>query len=72
MDFKLEKYRLNPVLEPETSFEKFGTVNNVVFATGIIEAGDELFVYCGCADTVIGVVTTKTKKLLDYVLKYRS
>jgi predicted GH43/DUF377 family glycosyl hydrolase len=61
-----------PILEPETPFEKFGTVNNVVFATGIIEAGDELFVYYGCADTAIGVATTKTKKLLDYVLKYRS
>lgn len=61
----------HPILEPETVFEKFGTVNNVVFATGIVELDDELFVYYGAADTVIGVATVKTRQLLDYVLRYR-
>jgi len=51
-----------PILEPEAPFEKFGTVNNVVFATGIIEASDELLIYYGAADTVVGVATTKTKQ----------
>lgn len=32
---------------------------------------DELFVYYGAADTVIGVATIKTRQLLDYVLRYR-
>ena len=60
-----------PIMEPETSFEKFGTVNNVVFATGSVLLDDELFVYYGAADTVTCVATTKLKKLLDYVKKYR-
>lgn len=60
-----------PIMEPETAFEKFGTVDNVVFATGIVELDDELFIYYGAADTVIGVATTKTKELLNYVLKYK-
>jgi predicted GH43/DUF377 family glycosyl hydrolase len=60
-----------PIMEPETCFEKFGTVNNVVFATGHVLLDDELFVYYGAADTVTCVATTKLKKLLDYVKKYR-
>jgi predicted GH43/DUF377 family glycosyl hydrolase len=59
-----------PILEPETVFEKFGTVDNVVFVTGVIEVGNELFFYYGCADTVIGVATVKTQSLLNEVLKY--
>jgi beta-1,2-mannobiose phosphorylase / 1,2-beta-oligomannan phosphorylase len=61
----------HPILEPQTNFEKFGTVNNVVFATGIVEAGDELLIYYGAADTVVCVATANTKKLLDFVLNYR-
>lgn len=61
-----------PIMEPETPFEKFGTVNNVVFVTGVVEMGDELFLYYGGADTVTCVATTKTKELLDYVLRYRT
>jgi len=60
-----------PIMEPETNFEKFGTVNNVVFATGLVQLDDELFVYYGAADTVTCVATTKLKKLLDYVNRYR-
>jgi predicted GH43/DUF377 family glycosyl hydrolase len=60
-----------PIMEPETNYEKFGTVNNVVFATGVIQLDDELFIYYGAADTVTCVATTKLKSLLDYTLKYR-
>jgi predicted GH43/DUF377 family glycosyl hydrolase len=61
-----------PILEPETCFEKFGTVNNVVFATGCVLLDDELFVYYGAADTVTCVATVKLKKLLAYVNQYRT
>jgi predicted GH43/DUF377 family glycosyl hydrolase len=60
-----------PILEPETVFEKFGTVNNVVFATGCVLLDDELFVYYGAADTVTCVATVKLKKLLSFVNQYR-
>jgi predicted GH43/DUF377 family glycosyl hydrolase len=60
----------HPILEPETPFEKFGTVNNVVFPTGNVVLGDELFVYYGGADTVCCVATVPVKKLLDYVLRF--
>ena len=61
----------HPILEPETPLEKFGTVNNVVFPTGNVVLGDELFVYYGGADTVCCVATTPVRKLLDHVLKFR-
>lgn len=42
------------VLVPETTAERFGTVNNVVFPTGIDEVGKDAFeVYYGAADAKI-------------------
>ncbi|MFZ2656224.1 MAG: hypothetical protein WAX69_14935 [Victivallales bacterium] len=62
----------HPIMEPEAVYEKFGTVNNVVFATGIVQLGDELFIYYGAADTVICLATCNLKALLDYTMKYRN
>ncbi len=43
-----------PILVPETTAERFGTVNDVVFPTGIEPAGPEAFdVYYGAADAKI-------------------
>lgn len=61
----------DPVLAPEAPFEKFGTVNNVVFPTGNVVLGDELFVYYGAADTVCCVAVVRLKELLAHVLSYR-
>lgn len=60
------------IMEPETNFERYGTMNNVVFPTGNVVLGDDLFVYYGCADTVCGVATVPVQELLDYVLKFRT
>jgi predicted GH43/DUF377 family glycosyl hydrolase len=59
------------ILEPETPFEKFGTVNNVVFPTGNVVLGDELFIYYGAADTTICLATVQLNELLKYVLRFR-
>jgi beta-1,2-mannobiose phosphorylase / 1,2-beta-oligomannan phosphorylase len=43
-----------PLLVPETNAERFGTVDDVVFPTGIDEAGDGAFdIYYGAADAKI-------------------
>ena len=44
-----------PILVPETDFEKEGFVPNVVFPTGVIDRGDTLLVYYGAADTTCAV-----------------
>jgi predicted GH43/DUF377 family glycosyl hydrolase len=51
------EYRSNiPILEPYENYELFGYVPNVVFSCGAVLHG-KLFVFYGCADTVIGVAT---------------
>jgi len=53
-----------PILQPEMDYELRGQVNNVVFPCGAVVIGDELFVYYGGADSVIGVATMKLSELL--------
>jgi len=59
----------NPILEPETSYEKEGQVSNVVFPCGNVVLGSKLFVYYGGGDQVVGVATVTIDKLLK-VLKF--
>ena len=44
-----------PILEPELDWEINGHVPNVVFSCGQVVIEDEMYVYYGGADTVIGV-----------------
>ena len=59
-----------PILAPEAEYETKGDVDNVVFPTGVIVRGDELFVYYGTADKYCGLATIKLKEILDELLKY--
>ncbi len=59
-----------PILEPETPYELFGQVNNVVFPCGAVIIGEDLFVYYGGADSVIGVATMKVEDLLISLLTW--
>jgi len=59
-----------PILEPQTSYELNGQVNNVVFPCGAVVIGDELFVYYGGADSVIGVATIKLAMLLNSLITW--
>ncbi|TSC70070.1 MAG: glycosidase-like protein [Parcubacteria group bacterium Gr01-1014_46] len=56
------------LLQPVTSYEREGLVPNVTFPEGAVIVGDELYVYYGCADTVIGLATCKIEELLNYLL----
>lgn len=53
-----------PILEPEEEYEKSGQVPNVVFSCGAVIIENQLFVYYGGGDSVIGVATTELDKLL--------
>lgn len=59
-----------PILEPETPYERKGLVANVAFPCGNVVIGDTLFVYYGGADTVCAVATAPLKDLVDFVMSH--
>lgn len=59
------------ILQPVTSYERDGLVPNVTFPEGAVVVGEDLYVYYGCADTVIGLATCKLKELLDYIETFK-
>jgi predicted GH43/DUF377 family glycosyl hydrolase len=49
-----------PVLKPEMAYEKTGQyVAGTTFAEGLVYFDDRWFLYYGCADSLVGVVTTR-------------
>ena len=56
-----------PILEPETSYEREGVVNNVVFPCGHVVKGDELYLYYGAADKVLCGAKISISDLLSYL-----
>jgi len=55
------------VFAPEADYEQRGLVPNVVYTCGAIRRGDELWMYYGAADTVVGLATAKIADLLRFV-----
>jgi predicted GH43/DUF377 family glycosyl hydrolase len=53
-----------PILRPELDWEINGCVPNVVFSCGQVVIGDEIYVYYGGADTVIGVASVKMDEIV--------
>jgi len=54
-----------PLLEPQEVWEIRGDVPNVVFTCGAVIFHEQLYVYYGGADRVIGLATAPLKALLD-------
>ncbi len=55
-----------PIFWPEVLWELRGDVPNVVFNNGTVVVGDEVYVYYGGADHVVGLATSKLADLVDY------
>ncbi len=53
------------ILQPVTKYERDGLIPNVTFPSAAVVVGDELYVYYGAADTVIGLAICKLNDLLD-------
>ena len=58
------------VFSPEAEYEQRGLVPNVVYTCGALLRGDEVWMYYGAADTVIGLATAKLTDLLHFVHEY--
>lgn len=54
-----------PLLEPETDYERYAFISNVVFTCGVIERDGKYFVYYGAGDEVIGLATVAKKEILN-------
>jgi predicted GH43/DUF377 family glycosyl hydrolase len=56
----------DPLLEPKTPYEKNGhRLNNVVFPCGSAVLKNQLFVYYGGADKVVGVAAIDLEFLIE-------
>ncbi|MDR0571724.1 MAG: hypothetical protein LBG48_02615 [Rickettsiales bacterium] len=53
-----------PLMEPEMDYELYGDVPNVVFPCGAVMLKDEIFLYYGGADLVVGVAKMAVKDIL--------
>jgi len=56
----------HPILSPDMHYENDGKPG-VVYASGTVVRGDDLYVYYGGGDKVVCVATTPLKKLLHYL-----
>lgn len=59
------------ILQPTTSYEREGLIPNVTFPSAAVIVGEDLYVYYGCADTVIGLATCKLTDLLRHLDKFK-
>lgn len=57
----------HPILSPDMHYENDGKPG-VVYASGAVVRGDELYVYYGGADKVVCVATTPLSQFLDYLI----
>ena len=57
-----------PLLTPETDYEKYGDVPNIVFPSGALIHDDMLYVYYGGADTNVCLATCKVDELLSSLM----
>lgn len=58
------------VFAPDTDYEQRGLAPNVVYTCGALTRGDELWMYYGAADTVVGLAVARTSDLLRFVHEY--
>ena len=57
------------ILQPTTDYEREGLVPNVTFPSAAVIVDEDLYVYYGCADTVIGLATCRLEDLLGHMDK---
>ena len=54
----------NNIFQAETAYEMSGFVPNVVFPSGLLRRGDELWMYYGAADTCVCLAIAKINDVL--------
>jgi len=62
---KVLKRSMKPMIKPEEKYEKEGFFGNVIFTNGLVEVGEDLYIYYGACDNFTCVFTVKTKDILN-------
>jgi predicted GH43/DUF377 family glycosyl hydrolase len=62
---------IDPLFEPELSWEREGEVPNVVFPCNAVLKNDDLFIFYGGADKYIGSAKLKIADLLEALKFYK-
>jgi len=57
----------NPILSPETDYERSGDVSNAVFPEGTAVIKDQLYVYYGAADSTCCLATCNLEELVNSI-----
>lgn len=60
-----------PILEPESWYEMQGLKPCVIYSCGAVVKDGKLYIYYGCADTVVCLATVDLNELLDDLLAAR-
>jgi len=60
-----------PLLEPEREYEKVGDVPNVTFPEGAVVVEDDLLIYYGAADKVVGLARIGLSDLLAELKRHK-
>ncbi|GAC1435031.1 MAG: hypothetical protein NVSMB6_31950 [Burkholderiaceae bacterium] len=57
-----------PIMEPETYYERFGLyIPNVIFPTANVVKDGLLYLYYGVCDTAIALATIPLREVVDHV-----
>ena len=60
----------NPIMEPETYYERFGLyIPNVIFPTANVVKDGILYLYYGVCDTAIALATVPLDELIEHILR---
>ena len=54
-----------PMLQPHEAFERTGFLNDVMFITGAVQRGEELYLYYGAGDATTAVTRVRTRDVVD-------
>jgi predicted GH43/DUF377 family glycosyl hydrolase len=57
----------DPIMEPETDYERTGAVNDIVFVCGAVERAGQYYLYYGAGDGVSAVATVAKDEVLALV-----
>jgi len=57
-----------PLFSPQKDWEKQGVIDNVVFPTGTIVNGDQLFIYYGASDCKIGLKSIGLTEIINELI----